>query len=135
MKRVFADTYYWIALINDRDQGHAAAESISQTLSNDTLFTTHDILSEVLTYFCESGQHVRRTVTAYVREILDDPDIRIDPQSEQSFLSGLAFYESRSDKEYSHADCVSMLAMRREQITEVLTDDDHFAQEGFTKLL
>jgi hypothetical protein len=28
-----------------------------------------------------------------------------------------------------------MLAMRREGITEVLTDDDHFTQEGFTILL
>jgi hypothetical protein len=24
MRRVFAGTYYWIALLNDRDQGHAA---------------------------------------------------------------------------------------------------------------
>lgn len=32
MRRIFADTYYWIALINDRDQG--------LTLQNDTLVTT-----------------------------------------------------------------------------------------------
>jgi len=28
-----------------------------------------------------------------------------------------------------------MLAMRHEVIKDVLTDDDHFTQEGFTKLL
>ena len=28
MRRVFADTYFWIALLNDRDQGHAAAKAI-----------------------------------------------------------------------------------------------------------
>jgi predicted nucleic acid-binding protein len=32
-------------------------------------------------------------------------------------------------------DCISMVTMRREGITEVLTDDDHFVQEGFIKLL
>jgi len=48
--------------------------------------------------------------------------------SAQSFLDGLALYEARPDKEHSLADCVSMLAMQREAITEVLTDDDHFTQ-------
>jgi len=28
-----------------------------------------------------------------------------------------------------------MLVMRQERITEILTHDDHFTQEGFTKLL
>ena len=135
MRKVFADTYYWIALINDRDQGHDAAEAISQTLLADTLVTTHEVLSEVLTYFCENGRHVRRIASTYVRDILSDPAIKVVPQSEQSFLDGLAFYEKRSDKEYSHADCISMLVMLQEKVTEILTDDDHFAQERFTKLL
>jgi predicted nucleic acid-binding protein len=135
MRRVFADTYYWIALLNDRDQGHAAAKSISQTLQQATLITTQEVLSEVLTYFCEHGRFVRQTVTAFIRNILNNPSILIRPQSDQTFLSGLALYEARPDKEYSHADCVSMLAMRQEGITEVLTDDEHFKQEGFTILL
>jgi predicted nucleic acid-binding protein len=135
MRRVFADTYYWIALLNDRDQGHAAAEAISLTLQQATLITTQEVLSEVLTFFCEEGQYVRQTVAAYVRDILNNPAITVHPQSDQSFLSGLALYEARPDKAYSHADCISMLAMRQEVITEVLTDDDHFTQEGFTKLL
>jgi predicted nucleic acid-binding protein len=33
MRRVFADTYYWIALLNDKDQGHAAAQAASQSRS------------------------------------------------------------------------------------------------------
>ena len=135
MRRVFADTYYWIALLNDRDQGHAAAKGISQTLQQATLVTTQEVLSEVLTYFCEHGRFVRQTVTAFVRNILNDPGINIRSQSDQSFLDGLALYEARPDKEYSLADCISMLAMRQEGITEVLTNDDHFTQEGFTILL
>jgi uncharacterized protein len=135
MRRIFADTYYWIALINDRDQGHAEAEVISHTLQQATLITTQEVLSEVLTYFCEHGQYVRQLVTAFVRNIMNDPTIKVEPQSEQSFLNGLALYEARPDKEYSQVDCVSMVAMRHEGITEVLSNDDHFAQEGFTTLL
>jgi predicted nucleic acid-binding protein len=43
--------------------------------------------------------------------------------------------EARPDKGYSLTDCVSMLVMRQEGITEILTHDIHFTQEGFTKLL
>jgi predicted nucleic acid-binding protein len=32
-------------------------------------------------------------------------------------------------------DCISMETMRQEGITEILTHDAHFAQEGFTLLL
>lgn len=34
-------------------------------------------------------------------------------------------------KEYSLTDCVSMQAMRREGLIDVLSNDHHFTQEGF----
>ena len=99
------------------------------------IVTAQEVLSEVLTDFCAHGRHVRQTVAAFIRQILTDPAITAHPQSSQSFLSGLALYEARPDKEYSLTDCISMLVMRQEAITEVLTNDDHFKQEGFTILL
>ncbi len=53
----------------------------------------------------------------------------------QTFLSGLALEQARPDKEYSLTDCISLDAMRQEGITEILTHDNHFAQEGFAVLL
>jgi predicted nucleic acid-binding protein len=135
MRSVFADTYYWIALLNSRDQGHSAARAFSQSLRQATLITTQEVLSEVLTYFCEQGPSLRRTVTAFIRSILNHPRIRVYPQSDQSFLNGLSLYEARPDKGYSLVDCVSMLIMRQGGMTEVLTEDNHFTQEGFIKLL
>jgi hypothetical protein len=40
----------------------------------------------------------------------------------------------RADKNYSLTDCISMQTMRREGITEALTTDKHFEQEGFRAL-
>ncbi len=60
MRRVFADTYYWIALLNDRDQGHAAARAISHTLPQPGIVTTQEVLSEVLTYLSAHGRQVRQ---------------------------------------------------------------------------
>jgi uncharacterized protein len=56
-------------------------------------------------------------------------------QSDSSFLTGLTLYEARTDKAYSLPDCISMQTMRQSAIAEILTADDHFAQEGFVKLL
>jgi predicted nucleic acid-binding protein len=66
-----------------------------------------------------------------VRDVLADASMTVIPQSHASFLDALAFYASRLDKQYSLTDCVSMQAMRREGLTEVLTNDHHFTQEGF----
>ncbi len=57
------------------------------------------------------------------------------PQTHQSFLDGIALYKSRPDKGYSQTNCISMEAMRQEDITEILTHDGHFTQERFTILL
>ncbi len=43
-------------------------------------------------------------------------------------------YEARSDKGYSLTDCRSMNALRDLGISDVLTNDHHFTQEGFSIL-
>jgi len=135
MKKVFADAQYFVALINDKDQSHPAALAISQTLQGVTLVTTEEALNEVLAFFAERGRYLRQLATAYVDDILSDPDMVIRPQSHQSFLDGYALYKARPDKGYSLTDCISMEAMRQEGISDILTHDNHFTQEGFTTLL
>jgi uncharacterized protein len=69
-----------------------------------------------------------------VEAILDDPTVRVIPQSHDSFTDGFWLYRNRPDKGYSLTDCISMQTMRREGLTEVLTNDRHFEQEGFRAL-
>jgi uncharacterized protein len=121
--------------INDKDQSHQAALKISQTLQGITVVTTEEALTEVLAFFSERGRYLRQIAVAYVDDLLADPDIVVLQQSHRTFLDGFALFKARPDKGYSLADCISMLAMRQEGISEVLTNDDHFTQEGFTNLL
>jgi len=135
MRMVFGDAQYFVALINDKDQCHPAALAISQTLQGVTVVTTEEALSEVLAYFAERGRYLRQVATAYVDDILSDQDMAVYPQSHQTFLDGYALYKARPDKGYSLTDCISMQTMEQEGISEILTHDDHFTQEGFSKLL
>jgi uncharacterized protein len=95
-----------------------------------TFVTTDEVLTEVLA-FCSSDQGLRKDATKAVRRILSARNVRVIPQSRNGFLDGLALYEARPDKGYSLADCISMQTMRREGLTDVLTNDRHFEQEGF----
>jgi predicted nucleic acid-binding protein len=130
---VFADTFYWIALINPVDRHAQAAQRFDDLLSSGNIYTTEEVLAEVLTFFAEDSWLRSRAVET-IREFLSDPAVHIIPQSHESFLSGFELYAARPDKEYSFVDCISMQAMRREGITEALTNDMHFEQEGFRAL-
>ena len=47
----------------------------------------------------------------------------------------ISLLKKRQDKTYSLCDAVSFVLMRQRDITEALTTDRHFEQEGFRKLL
>lgn len=100
-----------------------------------SLVTTDEVLSEFLAFFAARGMYWRREAVKVVRKICNHSQIEVIPQSRASFLSGLALYENRLDKDFSLADCISMAVMRERGISEVLTHDHHFEQEGFTLLL
>ena len=64
----------------------------------------------------------------------NDPALDVLSQTRTDFDAALALYEARPDKGYSLTDCRSMVALRALGVTEVLTNDHHFTQEGFTIL-
>jgi predicted nucleic acid-binding protein len=91
-----------------------------------------EVLGEVLTFFA-ADRWLRSRAVETVREILSDDVVRVIPQSHESFVSEFDFYAARQGKGYSLADCVSMQTMRREGLSDVLTSDRHFEQEGFAR--
>ena len=135
MRTVFADTLYWVAVFKPGDQWNEPAKRARNALGNALLITTDEVLTEFLTVLSKGGNSIRIKAVKAVRAILDNPNIKVIPQTRDSFLRGLELYEQRSDKEYSLPDCISMNAMRSESVSEVLTNDTHFAQEGFTVLI
>jgi predicted nucleic acid-binding protein len=130
MRTVFADTWHWIAIISRRDQAHQAAIEAHASLGAGVrILTTEEVLAEVLTAL--SGLAERVAAAQSVRRLLTHPDVTVVAQSHDSFREGLELYEARRDKTYSLTDCISMQAMQRRSIAEVLTRDEHFEQEGF----
>jgi predicted nucleic acid-binding protein len=130
----FADTFYWIAVANPNDVWHARVFAWEAAHANGRFVTTEEILSELLTWFAGTGPAGRAHASAMVRGIMGDPLIQVLPQTSAEFAAALALYEARPDKGYSLTDCRSMVALRALGISEVLTNDHHFTEEGFTIL-
>jgi predicted nucleic acid-binding protein len=135
MKRVFVDTLYWLAITRPNDPWREPAQRARAELGEPLLVTTDEVLAEFLTALASGGEQLRRQGVRMVRAILANPNVRVLPQSRDSFLRGVALYEVRLDKEYSLTDCISMNGMKSESLTEALTNDHHFAQEGFLVLI
>ena len=134
MNALFADTFYWIALADFTDSAHRRALALTSERADSPLVTTDEVLAEYLTFFATAPEPMRRKAVTNTQHILEDPGVQVVPQSRESFLSGMALYGDRPDKGYSLTDCISTQTMRKEGLTEVLTNDRHFEQEGFRAL-
>lgn len=131
MKQIFADTFYWIALLNPKDDWYDSVIKVSQSIINYQIVTTEEVLIEVLTFYSNSGSPQRKRTVNFIKQIMNNPAVQVIPQNHESFVAGLNLYEKRLDKGYSLTDCISMNIMNQLEILEVLTHDQHFTQEGF----
>lgn len=135
MTPVFIDTLYLVTLVDRNDPWRNACLAARARLGDASLVTTDAVLTEFLTGMSGFGEGMRRATARTVRHFLSHPRSKVIEQNRRSFLQGLELYEKRQDKSYSMTDCISMCAMRANSITEILTNDHHFTQEGFTILV
>ncbi len=132
MKRVFADTFFYLALMSARDRHHSQARLLASDPG--TIFvTTEFVLVEVLDGLSMPAN--RPVAVRFARELRNDPGTRIVSASSSLLESGLQLYEQRPDKGWSLTDCTSFVAMEQEGIGEALTGDAHFRQAGFVTLM
>lgn len=132
MTMVFADTFYFFALLNRNESRHAQAQRFASSFQG-YVVTTQWVLTELADGLARSPR--RAAFSVLHQELLADSRIRIEPCSDALFSTGLKLYIERPDKDWSLTDCISFVVMQREGIVEALTGDHHFEQAGFTALL
>jgi uncharacterized protein len=77
----------------------------------------------------------REAALEFSQRALDDNKIEVVWVDENLHRRALELLENRKDKTYSLCDAVSFILMRERGISEALTTDKHFVQEGFMRLL
>jgi predicted nucleic acid-binding protein len=131
MSKVFADTFYFLALLNKKDEAHDRAVAYAALI--DKLVTTEWVLTELADGLAASRH--RHMFWETRQELLADADVHVVPLDSHIHEEGIRLYADRPDKEWSLTDCISFVVMRQEAITEALTGDHHFEQAGFVVLM
>ena len=132
MTPVFADSFYFLALLNEKDAAHRAALTFALG-SPRPYVTTIWVLTEVADarahpskrpHFLELLEHLRQAA-----------DTTIVSETSAMFDQGVMLYADRPDKNWSLTDCISFVITRERGLSDALTGDHHFQQAGFKTLL
>jgi predicted nucleic acid-binding protein len=132
MTPVFADTHFFLALVNARDESHARAAEWARTARQPAI-TTQWVLAEVGNALREPEN--RRAFLSLLDSLRGQSDVEIVAASAESFEQGVALFADRPDKGWSMVDCISFALMAERKLREALTSDHHFEQAGFQALL
>ena len=135
MNAVFADSGYWIAIIDSADQLHDRSAAVAESLGSCRLITSEMVLIEVLNHFSGQGELVRTTAWEVVNDLRIDPDIDVIPLTSSEFGRAVERYGSRLDQSWSLVDCSSFVLMEERGIRDALAYDVDFVQAGFNALL
>ncbi len=132
MRAVFADTFYFLALLDRRDAAHALAIHESRVKAR-RFVTTEAVLIELGDAL--HGPHQRSEFVAINDMLRKTAGWEVVPSSPALFKSALDLFRRHRDKEWQMTDCISFAVMRQHHLREALTGDAHFEQAGFTALL
>lgn len=130
--KIFLDTSYVIALVNERDQYHAQAQILSEQYEMADFLVTEAVLLEIGNALCRGFKQFAAEVIQY---FLDAEEVDIVSLTSELFLEGFSLYQRYQDKEWSLVDCISFVVMRQQGVQDVLTFDRHFEQAGFQRLI
>jgi hypothetical protein len=132
MRAVFADTFFFLALLDRDDPMHAQA-ILESRAPHRRFVTTEAVLMELGDALHLPGD--RGAFIAIVDSIRKSAVWEVVPVSTALFQAGFDVFRRYSDKEWQMTDCISIAVMRQRHLREALTGDAHFQQAGFKALL
>jgi predicted nucleic acid-binding protein len=96
MKPLFADTFYWLALLNPGDNWHQTVLNYTHQHPDQELVTSDGVLDEMLNYASTRGIVMREKALALYAYVIRSPLITIIPYTPNLREKGLELYAKRS---------------------------------------
>jgi predicted nucleic acid-binding protein len=126
------DTSGLYCYLDAGDARHGKAVSLLESAK--TRLTHNYVLAELVA-LCNARGLDRGVTLGFITALTDDPDIVFVWVGQKEHRSAVELLRARRDKDYSLCDAISFLVMQQHGMTEALTTDHHFEQEGFARLL
>ncbi len=132
MKKIFVDTFYIVALVNQRDEFHEKAAELVSKFDSQPLLTTDAVLLEVGNSLARNHKQKSIEIISQFVSAIEIEIVRLD---ETLFNKAFELYKTHADKSWGLVDCISFVVMKEQNITDALTCDRHFTQAGFRALM
>lgn len=129
---MFVDTSGLLVYFDARADKHAAA--VAMFTDRPVLATHSGVLLEFVP-LCRSRNLNLSNALAFLIDLVDNPSVDVVWVDEELLRAAILLLQGRRDKTYSLCDAISFLLMRKMGLTDSLTTDRHFEQEGFVRLL
>lgn len=127
--RLFVDTSFVLALINEQDQYHEPAKALSFKFEQAHLITTVAVLLEIGNALAKD---FRKEANAAIAVLRSSNRVEVVELDERLFEKALDIYEKYDEKRWGLVDCVSFIVMGERGASSVLTFNQNFAEAGFT---
>lgn len=128
---MFVDTSAWFAGIAKNDQyNEHATKCRNQLLKGNSRFITSNLIIHETTMLLERKVSKKEAIR-FLKVILKDSHVEIIHADEDIELEAYELYQKYKDQDFSVADCISFVIMRRYQISKCFTFDHHFSTMGF----
>ena len=132
MNRIFVDTGFVIALINQRDQYHQQASELANRFEGYPLLVTDGVLLEIGNALV---RNYKKEAIEIIEQFFDSDEVEVVRLTPQLFDQAFSLYKMYEDKEWGLVDCISFAVMRAVGVSQALTFDRHFVQAGFQVLM
>jgi len=130
--RIFIDTMYVVALVNENDEYHEPASELSNKYEHSSFVTTDAVLLEIANAL---ARNYKNQAVEIIENFRSSDDVEIVHLNPGLFETAFKRYKSYLDKAWSLVDCISFEVMKKRSLTDALTGDKHFEQAGFTRLM
>ena len=130
---MFLDTSGLLCLIHRREAQHEKAVSSYSAATTPRL--THSYILDEFVALAQARKLSRRAALDFSERLIDAANLETVWVDEPRHREALALLRARPDKAYTLCDAISFGLMRKRGITEALTTESHFEQEGFVRLL
>jgi hypothetical protein len=124
----FLDTSFIVALINERDQYHAAASQVADQYVSHPLVTTDAVLLEIANAL---ARQYKAEAIQVIEELCSSSEVEIVRLTPNLFDEAFSLYKARQDKDWGLVDCISFVVMQKQTLQVALTFDQHFVQARF----
>ena len=132
INKIFVDTLFVVALINQRDQYHQRAYELADSLETQLLITTDAVLLEIGNAL---ARNYKNEAVEIIEHFFGSNEVEIVRLTPELFAQAFTLYKTHQDKAWGLVDCISFVVMKQAEVSQALTFDQHFVQAGFQALM